>query len=131
MLTKCHPRVANSLYEMCLHGIMVVVFIILDWMFVLINTTTMIIYIRQRGKWEGVLNVLLDVIYVKIFKKNSKCFSTGRTYKINQNLNCSSKNVVYWASCNKCNLQYLSSTSTEFKVCFRNHKKNVRASSPL
>ena len=36
-----------------------------------------------------------------------KSFSTGRTYKINQNLSCSSKNVVFLASCIKCNLQYV------------------------
>ena len=30
-----------------------------------------------------------------------KSFSTGQTYKINQNLSCSSKNVVYLASCIK------------------------------
>ena len=51
-----------------------------------------------------------------------KSFSTGRTYKINQNLSCSSKNVVYLASCIKCKLQYVGSTSTAFKVRFRNHK---------
>jgi len=51
-----------------------------------------------------------------------KSFLTGRTYKINQNLSCSSKNVVYLASCIKCNLQYVGSTSTAFKVRFRNHK---------
>ena len=55
-----------------------------------------------------------------------KSFSTGRTYKINQNLSCSSKNVVYLASCMKCNLQYVGSTSTEFKVRFRNHKSSMR-----
>ena len=54
-----------------------------------------------------------------------KSFSTGRTYRINQNLSCSSKNVVYLASCNKCNLQYVGSTSTEFKVRFRNHKSSM------
>jgi len=32
----------NSLDEICLQGIMVVVFIILDWIFALMNTTTMI-----------------------------------------------------------------------------------------
>ena len=55
-----------------------------------------------------------------------KSFSTGRTYNINQNLSCSSKNVVYLASCNKCSLQYVGSTSTEFKVRFRNHKSSMR-----
>ena len=54
-----------------------------------------------------------------------KSFSTGRTYRINQNLSCSSKNVVYLASCNKCNLQYVGSTSTECKVRFRNHKSSM------
>ena len=36
-----------------------------------------------------------------------KSFSTGRTSKINQNLSCSSKNIVYLASCIKCNLQHV------------------------
>ena len=54
-----------------------------------------------------------------------KRFSTGRTFKINQDLSCSSKNVDYLASCYKCNLQYVGSTSTEFKVHFRNHKSSM------
>ena len=54
-----------------------------------------------------------------------KRFSTGRTYKINQDLSCSSKNVDYLASCYKCNLQYVGSTSTEFKLHFRNHKSSM------
>ena len=54
-----------------------------------------------------------------------KRFFTGRTYKINQDLSCSSKNVDYLASCYKCNLQYVGSTSTEFKVHFRNHKSSM------
>jgi len=35
-------RMANSLYETSLQGIMLVVFITLDWIFVSMNTTTMI-----------------------------------------------------------------------------------------
>ena len=54
-----------------------------------------------------------------------KSFSTGRVYKIKQKLSCSSKNVVYLASCNKCKLQYVGSTTTEFKVRFRNHKSSM------
>ena len=54
-----------------------------------------------------------------------KSFATGRTYKINQRLTCSSRYVVYLASCNKCKLQYVGSTSTEFKVRFRNHKSSM------
>lgn len=37
-----YNAVANSLYDTCLQGIMVDVFIILDWMFLLKNTATMI-----------------------------------------------------------------------------------------
>ena len=51
--------------------------------------------------------------------------ATGRQYPIRQKLTCSSKNVIYLATCNKCNLQYAGSTSTEFKVRFRNHKSSM------
>ena len=51
--------------------------------------------------------------------------ATGRQYPIQQKLSCSSQNVTYLATCAKCNLQYVCSTSTEFKVRFRNHKSNM------
>ena len=51
--------------------------------------------------------------------------ATGRHYPIRQKLPCSSKNVIYLATCYRCNLQYVGSTSTEFKVRFRNHKSNM------
>ena len=50
---------------------------------------------------------------------------TGRQYPIRQKLTCSSKNVIYLATCNKCNLQYVGPTSTEFEVRFRNHKSSM------
>ena len=51
--------------------------------------------------------------------------ATGRFYPIRQNVSCSSKNVIYLATCSKCNLQYVGSTSTVFKVRFRNHKSSM------
>ena len=51
--------------------------------------------------------------------------ATGRQYPIQQGLSCSSRNVIYLATCAKCNLQPVGSTSTEFKVTFRNHKSNM------
>ena len=51
--------------------------------------------------------------------------ATGRYYSIQQKLSCSSQNVIYLATCAKCNLQYVGSTLTEFKVRFRNHKSNM------
>ena len=47
---------------------------------------------------------------------------TSRKYFIRQHLHCKSKNVVYLITCNKCNVQYVGSTTNEFKVRFRNHK---------
>ena len=47
--------VTHSFYEMRLQGIMVVVFIILDWMFVLMNTTTMIPC--RRISWRPLWNL--------------------------------------------------------------------------
>ena len=60
---------------------------------------------------------------------------TDRYYSIRQHLNCKSKNVIYLATCKKCKVQYVGSTSNEFKVRFRNHKsamltnKNIRPNS--
>ena len=45
--------------------------------------------------------------------------ATGRQYPIRQNVSCSSTNVIYLATCCKCDLQY------EFKITFRNHKSNM------
>ena len=54
-----------------------------------------------------------------------KSFSTGRTYKINQNLSCSSKNVVYLASCIKCKLQYVGSNAFQTKMGFSKMQNSV------
>ena len=53
-------------------------------------------------------------------------FVTGRTYAIKEKVSCTSSNVVYLVSCKKCNLQYVGSVTTEFKVRFRNHKSHMR-----
>lgn len=47
---------------------------------------------------------------------NSNSSATGKLYPIRQKLICSSKNVIYLATCRKCNLQYVGSTSTEFRL---------------
>ena len=54
-------------------------------------------------------------------------FACNRIYRINQQLSrsCTSKNVIYLASCNLSRKQYVRSTSTEFKVRFRNHKSSM------
>ena len=49
-------------------------------------------------------------------------FQTGKSFKIRSKLPCDSKNITYLASCKKCRLQYIGSTTTDFRVTFRNHK---------
>ena len=47
---------------------------------------------------------------------------TGRFYSVRQELNGRSKNVIYLVTCKIYKVQYVGSTSNEFKVRFRNHK---------
>ena len=57
----------------------------------------------------------------KNFLKEDKIFYSARTdgyYTIRQHLGCKSKNVIYLATCKKCKVQYVGSTSNEFKVRF-------------
>ena len=61
----------------------------------------------------------------KNYLKEDKIFYSAcadRYYSIRQHLDCKSKNVIYLATCKKCRVQYVGSTSSEFKVRFRNHK---------
>ena len=65
----------------------------------------------------------------KNFLVNSKTFSSAQTdkiYQVRQRLSCNSTNVIYLVHCIKCNLQYVGSTTTEFKVRFRNHKSAMK-----
>ena len=54
--------------------------------------------------------------------KSFPSFQTGKKYTIHSRLSCNSKNVIYLASCKKCRLQYVGSTSTDFRIRFRNRK---------
>ena len=59
------------------------------------------------------------------FLKEDRVFYSARTdryYTLRQHLDCKSKNVIYLATCKKCRVQYVGSTSNEFKVRFWNHK---------
>ena len=63
------------------------------------------------------------------FLMESDIFSstaTGKIYKIKEQLSCTSSNIIYIAQCIKCSLQYVGSTSTQFKVRFRNHKSAMK-----
>ena len=55
-----------------------------------------------------------------------KSHSTGKTFEINQVLNCESHNVIYLISCKKCNLQYVGKTETSLGARFSRHKTSIR-----
>ena len=50
---------------------------------------------------------------------------TNKSYSINYHLDCNSENVVYLLSCRVCNLQYVGSTVTSFRLRFNNHKSRI------
>ena len=70
---------------------------------------------KCKGKCDLCQNFLVESNFFTSCK-------TYRSYPIRQYVTCKSKNVVYLVTCNKCDLQYVGSTSNEFKVRFRNHK---------
>ena len=47
-------------------------------------------------------------------------------YGVRQKLSCNSTNVIYLVYCKKFNLQYVGSTTTEFKIRFRNQKSTMK-----
>jgi len=70
---------------------------------------------KCNGKCDLCKNYLVEI---KFF---TSC-STSRCYRIRQHITCKSRNEIYLVTCNKCKLQYVGSTSNEFKVRFWNHK---------
>ena len=67
----------------------------------------------------------IDAIFVEIPLLNPNHFLACRRankYTIHSRLSCDSKNVIYLVSCKKCRLQYIGSTTTDFRIRFRNHK---------
>ena len=79
--------------------------------------------VENLNEEEGVAsNVEKDVTFGKNFTSSFKIPEFGHESLL---FYCSSKYVIYLATCNKCNLQYVASTSTEFKDRFRNHKSSI------
>ena len=61
--------------------------------------------------------------------KQTSTFSstvTNKTYQIKECIDCNTSNIIYLATCKRCNIQYVGSTSTAFKVRFRNHKSSIK-----
>ena len=63
------------------------------------------------------------------FKCKNKCDQCKNYFvDIRQELNCRSNNVIYLVICKTCKVQYIGSTTNEFKVRFRNHKSAMLTS---
>ena len=66
--------------------------------------------------------VCLNVSETDIFES----FQTKRQYKINRNLNCNDKCLIYLLSCKICGLQYVGSTTDRFRLRWNNYKDSDR-----
>ena len=53
-------------------------------------------------------------------------FQTKKQYKINHQLNCNDKCLIYLLSCKVCGLQYVGSTANKFRLRWNNYKENNR-----
>ena len=63
----------------------------------------------------------------KNYFRESKIFRSSSTERFCniRHVDCKSKIVIYLVTCNKCKVQYVGSTSNEFKIRFRNHKSAI------
>ena len=66
--------------------------------------------------------VCLNVSEMDVFQS----FQTKEQYKINHQLNCNDKCLIYLLSCKVCGLQYVGSTTDKFRLRWNNYKENNR-----
>ena len=66
--------------------------------------------------------VCLNVVETDTFES----FQTKKQYKINHNLNCNDKCLIYLLSCKICGFQYVDSTTDPFRYRWNNYKDNNR-----
>ena len=66
--------------------------------------------------------VCLNISETDVFQS----FQTKKQYKINHQLNCNDKCLIYLLSCKVCGLQYVGSTTDKFRLRWNNYKENNR-----
>ena len=62
-----------------------------------------------------------QVANITTFRSNQ----TNRIFQIYNNLNCTSKYVIYLLECTKCKIQYVGKAETEFNIRLNNHRKDL------
>lgn len=55
-----------------------------------------------------------------------KSTNNNNVYKIMSEMDCNSKNVIYLNTCKTCQLQYVGSTTTKFRIRFNNYKSGYK-----
>ncbi len=63
--------------------------------------------------------------------QNTTSFSshrTGQSFKIRQDSDCDSSNVVYMIQCAQCGIQYIGETGTSFRLRMNNHRSTINNS---
>jgi len=51
--------------------------------------------------------------------------NTKREYKINENMNCDTSNIIYLATCRRCKIQYVGETERRLKDRLNAHRSNI------
>lgn len=64
---------------------------------------------------------------ISIVGDSFSCRVTSKGYTINNRLDCNSNNVAYLINCKVCGLQDVGSTSTKFRLRFKNYNSRLRA----
>ena len=59
-----------------------------------------------------------------------KSHTTGSSYNIKTDSECSTSNVVYVISCKRCGLQYVGETKTKLSLRFANHVSSIKTKKP-
>jgi len=55
-----------------------------------------------------------------------KSISNNKTFKLRNNSNCSSTNLVYVITCSLCNIQYVGETGDTIRNRMNRHRSNIR-----
>ena len=90
---------------------------------------------KEIGQSLGYITILIAHIYIYVcgvcqIINETQTFSNkegDRTYEIrSDSLDCNSGNVVYLVQCKTCNMQYVGSASTKFRLRLNNYKYCLR-----
>ena len=82
---------------------------------------------RPKRKLPG-MKKCRRCVYCPYIKTGDHIKATASDYnhQITQDVNCTTSNIIYLISCEKCNIQYVGETDRQMKVRFAEHQGYVR-----